>query len=95
MPRVSVLSREESVRFPEPGKAEAVVSVSYSTPLFPPRIVQLPAAAYRRATTAELAADPRSRFLPANPQAEEAERRAIRDDLAPFVVGPLPDLEFA
>ena len=94
MPRVSILSRDESYRHQPSGKVEVMVSVRYSTPIYPPRDVALPLDSYRPATSQERAAAPQIAFLPANPQALEAERKAIHDDLSRFVAGALPTLDY-
>lgn len=82
MAQVTVLRRETFVVSVSPGQAEERVAVVYSTPAVPPRIVYLPLANYRAATPQEAQANPRFLWYPRDKGAEEAERKAIAEDLA-------------
>lgn len=81
MPRVSVLSRQQTVRFPEPGRAEEVIEVTYVSDALGIRFVALPLSSYRTATPEEMVANPRYQVLPVDPAAQDAEKKAIQEDL--------------
>ena len=94
MPRVTILSRDETFRYPAPNQVEFVVSVAYSSPVFPPRIVLLPRASYRPATEAERRITPALTLVPVDDKAVQAERQAIIVDMTPFIVSPRPSFDF-
>lgn len=81
MPRVTILRRELTVRFPGARQAEDVVEVSYSSDAYGVRSVILPVELYRPATPDELAANARYHVVPADKASEDAERKAIQADL--------------
>lgn len=82
MPKVSILSRERTVVFTDPGQSEERVAVTYLTELFPPRTVNLVPALYRAATAEELQVNKRSAVVPKDEAGRGQERQAIRDDIA-------------
>ena len=94
MPKVTILSREETARSLEPGRFELTVAVTYSSAAVSPRILVLPRAVYRPATAAELAKAPRLLLLPTDVKAAQAERDAIVADLSTIVSGPISAWEF-
>lgn len=81
MPRVTILRREQTVRFPGAREAEEVVEVTYSSDVHGVRSVTLPVALYRPAGREELDVNPRYRMIAADKAAEDAERKAIQADL--------------
>lgn len=93
MPQVSLLRREHTWRYTADQQVEELVEVLFSTLALPPRSVRLPLADYRPATAAELTANPRYNFLPANEGAAARERRAIEVDLAQVMRSPAETLE--
>ena len=88
MSRVTILRREKTVLFPEPHQAVEVVEVTYVSEAYGVRSVTLPLDLYRPATDEELTANPRYPMLPADSQAEEAERKAIAQALEREAVSP-------
>jgi hypothetical protein len=78
------------VAVPAAGQAEETVAVTYSTPAFPPRIVNLGLDLYRPATLDELNANPRYHMLPVDERAAEAERQAIQTDMK-AAIGRVPE----
>ena len=94
MPRVTVLSREETARSLAPGTFELTVALTFSAAGVPPRIIVLPREGYRPADAGELRQQPRLSLVPAGSQAAAAERQAILADLATVVAGPASAWEF-
>jgi hypothetical protein len=81
MAQVTLWSRDRAVGLPGTAAGAEVVAVTYSTMLIPPRSVLLPLSAYREATDAERVANPRLRFYPKDKPAQDAELKAIREDM--------------
>jgi acyl-CoA thioesterase FadM len=81
MPRVTILRREQSVRFVGARQAEDVVEVTYSSDVYGVRSVTLPVELYRLASPEELVANTRYHMAPVDKAAEAAERKAIQADL--------------
>jgi len=81
MPRVTILQREQTVRFPGARQAEDVVEVSFVSDAWGVRSVILPLESYRPAAPDELAANRRYHMVPVDKAAEDAERKAIQEAL--------------
>lgn len=88
MPRVTILRREQSVRFPAPQQAEEVVEVTFVSDLQGVRSAALPLDFYRKATDEELAANPRYRMIPVDKAAEDQEKLEIERALRREAAGP-------
>jgi hypothetical protein len=81
MPQVALWSRDQAVGVPGSTARGELVAVVYSTHVVPPRSVLLPLSGYREATDAERVANPRLLFYPKDKAAQDAEVKAIGDDL--------------
>jgi len=90
MALITVLRRSLQVRPREGGGVHEVVAVTYSTPAVPPRIVDLPAEAYREATAEELAERAAYQMVPVSEQATETERLVLAADMKGIFL-QLPD----
>jgi hypothetical protein len=88
LPQISLLRRQLSVRFPEPGKPEEIVAVTYSTPAIPPRTVIMDKDLYRAATSEEIAAAPRYEQIPVSAEASELELKTVLQDIARHANNP-------
>jgi len=78
---VTILRRDQTVRFPGARQVEEVVEVTFASDAYGVRSVILPDELYRPAAPDELAANPRYRVAPVDKAAEDAERKAIQADL--------------
>lgn len=87
MPSVTILRREQTVRFPGPQQAEDVVEVTFVTDAWGVRSVALPVASYRPANRDELDVNPRYHMIPIDKKAEDAERKAIADAIQQEAAG--------
>jgi len=81
MPRVTILRRDQSVRFTGARQAEDVVEVAFVSDAYGVRSVTLPLESYRPATDDELVKRPRYRMVPVDKAADGAERKAIEEAL--------------
>ena len=82
MPRVTILSRDRLLQFPEPNRPQTVVAVTYQSGLLPPETVYLPDDNYIEAAPEASAPQIAIRLLPKDDAAQKAEDDAIRTDLA-------------
>jgi hypothetical protein len=93
MTQVTLLSRERALGLPGAGAAAELIPVTYCTITIPPRSVLLPLSAYREATGTELVVNARLRFYPKDQAAQDAELKAIREDMDKVAASAPPTLE--
>lgn len=93
MAQVTILSRSPYVQYPAPGEVVDVVDVTFSSDLYGPGSLFLPAASYRPATGPELVVNARLGMMPVDAKAEEAERKAIQEAIQRQTAGPTHSFE--
>ena len=81
MPRVTILSRERLLQFPEPNRPETQVALTYQTELLPPRTIFLPNEPYEDVPADSPEAAGGIVVTPKDEAAQAAEDAAIRKDI--------------